>query len=92
MRTYSQRSQKGDRVLVVARPGGAPSADPVVRATAEMVTPDLAAIAALDAYLADWQTFAARRATIDAERACAPRNADTGPDDGDTGEAWGAGE
>jgi len=38
--------------------------------------------------MADWHAIAARRATIDAERACAPRDADTGPDDGDTGEAW----
>ena len=36
--------------------------------------------------MADWQTFAARRAIIDAERAHTPRNADTGTDDGDTGE------
>ncbi|HEY8602190.1 MAG TPA: hypothetical protein VIL85_27440 [Thermomicrobiales bacterium] len=37
---------------VVTCPGGVTSADPVVRATAEMTTPDLAAIAALDAALA----------------------------------------
>jgi len=38
--------------------------------------------------MADWQAIAARRAVIDAERARTPRNADAGPDDGDTGEAW----
>ena len=31
---------------------------------------------------------AARRVAIAAERARTPRHADTGPDDGDTGEAW----
>jgi hypothetical protein len=31
---------------------------------------------------------AARRAVIDGERARTPRDADTAPDDGDTGEVW----
>lgn len=52
MRTYLQRSQKRDEALVVTYPGCGISADLVVRATAETTTPDLAAIAALDAALA----------------------------------------
>ena len=42
---------------------------------------------ALRRTIADWQAIAARRAQIDAERAREHLNADTGPDDGDTGEA-----
>ncbi len=75
-------------MLVVTHRGGVMGMDPVVRTTAATVTPDLAAIAAFDAALADWQVLAVRRAIIDAEGARAPRHADTGPDAGDTGEGF----
>jgi methenyltetrahydromethanopterin cyclohydrolase len=66
----------------------ATSTDPVVGATAGATTPDLAAIAVLDAQLARWQVIAARCAASGPERAHAPRNADIRLAGGDDGERF----